>query len=417
MIRLNTSSLDKKISGFDVLVSVNGGKFENMTQSVALIKYEPSLEIVAIYSPPELNESYSFKMVPIFKYLNNQLRGVASNATVPVPVICPLNVSATVLNNQVTISWASTKLDLLPRVEIFLRPLSIDGFATELPEPSPIEIDSDFLNVTYTLNPWTLYSLSVFGVSEKRIRTEPFNLTFETPPALPSAAPTGLTYSRFSHFLNLTWDSLPLEKQNGPFINYSVLLKPDTSVSLVDLDIKSHVARFENVDPYVPYTFQVAVVNSIGVGPYASVIIASEDLTRPRHFTLFGATNDWVLFKWTSPSGPFPLGYEMSIHEKSSRKAIKIFFVENQNFIEFSTENLSSGLQYYANLSAVYSDSRAPAFNNLIQFRLPGGGNPMLQLTALNRLTTTTSAIIEWSRVASKTASPLSVRFDLFPLP
>ena len=73
--------------------------------------------------------------------------------------------------------------------------------------------------------------------------------------------------------INFRWDKVPCEEQNGDYSRY----RTTSSGRSRSRDAYREEILEANLSPCTTYSFSVAVINSIGVGPYSNVTEITTD--------------------------------------------------------------------------------------------------------------------------------------------
>ena len=99
---------------------------------------------------------------------------------------------------------------------------------------------------------------------------------------VPSAAPTGLNVSAVTPVsITIHWELLPCQDQNGVitgnFVQYGEV-DNDTSQTVIVPGGENNQIVISDLVPSTEYRFQVAAVNSAGIGNYSTSIVQETDV-------------------------------------------------------------------------------------------------------------------------------------------
>jgi len=90
----------------------------------------------------------------------------------------------------------------------------------------------------------------------------------------PHAPPTSITVEvDGSTQVTISWLPPPIEDQNGPIMNYNIIVS-DLNFGLDDINVNTSNTSYTvtNLEEYNNYSFIVAAATEAGVGPYSSPI-------------------------------------------------------------------------------------------------------------------------------------------------
>ncbi len=150
------------------------------------------------------------------------------------------------------------------------------------------------------LSPNTTYHVQVNSHNPSGTTAWSKEISFQTPPAPPQEAPTGLIITNLTDIsLECTWHRMP--KVSGYVISYG------TDTDAINLgEIKTQRIRqlFKNLVPESPYYFKVKSYNDTGESPWSNILYAftktTPPMTAPSNVTLMDPQAFSVSVNWTT---------------------------------------------------------------------------------------------------------------------
>lgn len=97
---------------------------------------------------------------------------------------------------------------------------------------------------------------------------------------MPSNAPLNLRTVRKCDNITLQWDPILPTDLNGPFLHYSLIIAEIDSDSLIENDFQEILEtvatsyRLNQTNTHFYYKVTVRVVNTVGEGPPATIVLA-----------------------------------------------------------------------------------------------------------------------------------------------
>ena len=94
------------------------------------------------------------------------------------------------------------------------------------------------------------------------------------PCSVPSSAPLNFTKTSQSSEsgITLTWSPPPIEDQNGVIIGYLLKVTEGTMDNVYQLRLQSQTYQNNTLLKFTEYTFAVAAMTAIGLGPFTDSI-------------------------------------------------------------------------------------------------------------------------------------------------
>lgn len=92
----------------------------------------------------------------------------------------------------------------------------------------------------------------------------------------PGVTLSNVIFSTSSTSITASWDDLPCRDRNG-IIRYKPEFRDASGKLLVDIEVVGPSFTFNGLRPLSDYTFQVAVVNNDGIGPFTPIYGVSTD--------------------------------------------------------------------------------------------------------------------------------------------
>ena len=186
-----------------------------------------------------------------------------------IPSNSPTNLQLTVLSTtQIEVEWGS--------VPIIDQNGPIIGY---LISASTSTAEQTFYPTTQSnyildsLQPYTEYSIKIRAINSVGPGPYTPSITTTTKPAVPSGAPTQLSILLITHnAVNISWSEVSSSSINGLLEYYSVQINvTQTTTSFLHTSNFSHTF-ITNLTPYTQYLLAVAAVNTLGRGPYSSIL-------------------------------------------------------------------------------------------------------------------------------------------------
>ncbi|MCI4382617.1 hypothetical protein PGIGA_G00016780 [Pangasianodon gigas] len=201
-------------------------------------------------------------------------RGISVSRTgtvyIKVPPDSPTNILIDQVSDNVTIMWSPGFTGYSDLSTCTIQMYKSSGTKVKLPDQQVTV--PPFQHTAGGLSSHSNYSFRIRCGNE--VGSSPFSpwMDFQTPEAVPSAAPKNLTFHLTEQQLSLTWAALEEEELNGRLLAYKVQwnVGGESQEPLLFKENFAHVsggARFFNA------TFQVAACTVVGCGPLSQPVL------------------------------------------------------------------------------------------------------------------------------------------------
>ncbi|XP_038068352.1 uncharacterized protein LOC119737808 [Patiria miniata] len=167
------------------------------------------------------------------------------------------------------------------------------------------------------LKPYSSYRVSVVAVNSAGNSTV-ITSSADTSSTVPSFVPTVnvLDSDITSNSIRFTWDEVSCEDVNGPYSSYTYrpvltnLATDDSSTYSTNNEVKTVIG----LTPCTMYSFQVAVVNTVGIGTYSNATeVTTETVVQSQVSDLSAEAVDGyptvLRVRWNLPSGNCPIDH------------------------------------------------------------------------------------------------------------
>ncbi|XP_056151969.1 tyrosine-protein kinase receptor TYRO3 [Lampris incognitus] len=175
-----------------------------------------------------------------------------------------------IVENNVTLTW---KPGFTGHSDLSVCTIQVSkrsGKKVEVPDQKVVV--PPHLQVLTSLNSFSNYSCRVSCSNE--VGPSPFSpwIHFQTPEAVPSAAPRNLTFDLTEQRLSLRWAELDEEELHGKLLAYKVqwTLGGEGQEALL---FKENVAHLSGGGRFFNSTFQVSACNVVGCGPWSPPVL------------------------------------------------------------------------------------------------------------------------------------------------
>ncbi|EDQ88354.1 uncharacterized protein MONBRDRAFT_44299 [Monosiga brevicollis MX1] len=224
-------------------------------------------------------------------------------------------------SRNVTLSFSTTPLtgaingpvaSLVYLIQV-ARVAEVDGETEEIvtynATASPVTVEG--------LRPNQVYQTSLLVMNDAGSGPTSAFSTFQTAPALPSAAPVIVTINAIENNLLVRWDGLDAQDQNGQVSAYFLIVTPQSLPDLplnltIQADGDAGVTVVQGLEYNEFYLVSIAAINQVGVGPFSEPVIAPETQrssgNAPRFVRVANITSRAALIEWQPPTGTTSLG-------------------------------------------------------------------------------------------------------------